>query len=369
MMKSKALCMWTGLMALAFTSPVQAATGYAFSTFEELGGPGTFVEGLNNLGQAVGWSRTSDGIEHAVLWEGGTLKRLDESGPFGSVAHAINDQGVVAGYSMLSSSTYVATTWTNGQPQSLGSTNRTNSAAYAINNAGQVAGTAGSPYGGFDATVWRDGQQVTLNTKGSRVNGIGQQGRVIGSVYEGSGLRAAYWQDGQEVLLPVLGGTFSQVMAINAAGTMAGYSYTLDGNTAYATVWNDGRLGLLGTLSGYKIFQARGINSQGQIVGVANTGNFSQPYSESHAVLWIDGQAIDLNTLLDTKTVGDGWILENAAGINDAGWIYGITRNSITGESRNFLLSPVPEANTSAMLLLGLVTLAFVRHRRSAMGH
>lgn len=65
----------------------------------------------------------------------------------------------------------------------------------------------------------------------------------------------------------------------------------------------------LGTLGG-NMSHARGINSQGQVVGLAH-----QAYLRSHAVLWQDGEVTDLGTLGGPQS----W----AIGINDAGVIVG----------------------------------------------
>ena len=58
---------------------------------------------------------------------------------------------------------------------------------------------------------------------------------------------------------------------------------------------------------------------------------------------------VDLNTLIDPLS---GWELSAATAINDAGQItgYGV----IGGQNHAFLLTPVPEPTTLALLALGL---------------
>ena len=58
--------------------------------------------------------------------------------------------------------------------------------------------------------------------------------------------------------------------------------------------------------------------------------------SDFHAVLFRSGQVLDLNQLV--TNLPDGWTLESAAAINDAGQIAGT--GTFLGVPRAFLLSP-----------------------------
>lgn len=85
----------------------------------------------------------------------------------------------------------------------------------------------------------------------------------------------------------------------------------------------------------------------------------------SHATLWNGTAATDLNSFLDTKTIGAGWVLNAANGINDRGLIVGSASNTLLGiDSQAFLLSPVPEPEVYAMLICGLGLLGFLSLRR-----
>ncbi|WP_256209002.1 FxDxF family PEP-CTERM protein [Nitrosospira sp. Nsp14] len=53
-----------------------------------------------------------------------------------------------------------------------------------------------------------------------------------------------------------------------------------------------------------------------------------------------------------------------ASDINDNGWIVGNAHNSKTGVDHAFLLAPIPEPETYAMLLAGLGLLGFIARRR-----
>lgn len=84
--------------------------------------------------------------------------------------------------------------------------------------------------------------------------------------------------------------------------------------------------------------------------------------------MWNGTTAIDLNSLLDASTVAAGWVLTDANGINDNGWIVGNATNNSLGIFRHaFLLSvtTVPEPETYAMLMMGLGLVGFMARIRS----
>lgn len=76
--------------------------------------------------------------------------------------------------------------------------------------------------------------------------------------------------------------------------------------------------------------EARALNIYGDVVGRSGNGD----WSASRAMLWRGGTAVDLHT-----TVTDnGWTLQVATGINNAGQIVGTGRHN--GQTRAFLLQP-----------------------------
>jgi probable HAF family extracellular repeat protein len=98
----------------------------------------------------------------------------------------------------------------------------------------------------------------------------------------------------------------------------------------------------LGTLGGSSSI-GLGINNLGQVTGSATTAA-----GLGHAFLYRDGQMIDLNNVIDPAL---GVTLFNAQGINDEGQI---VANSF---GRAFLLTPVPEPGTLAFLGAALLVL------------
>jgi probable HAF family extracellular repeat protein len=132
---------------------------------------------------------------------------------------------------------------------------------------------------------------------------------------------------------------------------VTGYARTHQGDL-HAALWTGGSVidltaGVAGASYGWSL------NNAGHVVGLITTG-----FSTSHAFLW-DGALHDLNSLIPLNS---GWTLTDARDINDAGQIVGNGWNP-EGHFRAFILTPVPEPATYAMLLAGLGLLAGIRGR------
>jgi probable HAF family extracellular repeat protein len=83
------------------------------------------------------------------------------------------------------------------------------------------------------------------------------------------------------------GGGFSEALNVNDRGQIVGWGGTATGEM-HAILWENGQPIDLGTLGG-AMSRAWGINNRGQIVGESETAT-----GDFHAFLWEDGQLIDL---------------------------------------------------------------------------
>lgn len=348
------------------------ATAYSFKALGALGdGTGwSRATAINNVGQVVGVSQFNDGSQHATLWNGAIAIELAPlTGSFSTIAYAINNSGQVAGVSSGHAILWNGTTATD-----LGTLSGAHSSiATAINDSGEVGGwstTAGNPYFA-NATLW-NGTTATDLGQGGSVRGINNAGQVVGS---GSRDHATLWNGTTVTDLGTLGGIRSEAYDINNAGQVVGWSYSQSGVVEdmyiswvpHATIWNGTTAIDLGSLGGANDTKAGArnysyafaMNDVGLIVG-RSEGSFSY----QHATLWDNGTIIDLNSLLDASNVSAGWVLDEATGINENGWIVGKATNTLLGVSHAFILSPVPEPETYTMLISGLSMLGFVLRRR-----
>jgi probable HAF family extracellular repeat protein len=112
---------------------------------------------------------------------------------------------------------------------------------------------------------------------------------------------------------------------MNEAGDIAGQSAAANGEY-HAFLWQQGVMTDLGPLPGFgdtTCIGAFGINSQVQVVGQAIQNFCAGP--EAHAFLWEDGEMIDLNQFVPP---GSGWS-SAATWINDHEQIVGLSQNGV----------------------------------------
>lgn len=192
-------------------------------------------------------------------------------------------------------------------------------AATAIAPNGLVAGTE---YVGTvtHAVLWDDGVVTDLGTAGgesSEATGISLHGQVVGARTTGDGTtEAVLWEGGSATLLPPLpGGSYSSANAISPTGDIVvGESDDSTHDSYHAVLWHDGQVVDLGTIGVSPLGEgsrAFGVNVRGQVVGLSTV---SSSYYQ-HAFLWYDGAMTDLGTL------GRTWSVARA--VNAAGQVVG----------------------------------------------
>ena len=363
---------WAARVAAAMfcalaTSALAAPPTYRLTPIHTQGQPP--VDGsayaINNLGDVTGFYIAPNGQAHAFIWD--LFTPLMDMGTLGgptSMGAAINNGGLVAGRSETAEFHMRAMqTHRNAVAMlDIGTLGGGDAEALGINDAGMATGWASDARGRRRGFIF-DGVMNDIGTLGgtsSTGHDINPKRQITGVADRlGDAISHAFFYDpavGPMQDLGTLGGRQSAGHAINEAGKVTGTSTTPNDATQHDFL-HDGTaiidLGLLPTVLG-SIGYA--INTRDQITGT------SFPESgQAHAFLWESGQMFDLNSLLDSS--GAGWVLHEARGINDAGWIVGF--GSFQGATlRPYLLIPAPIPEPGSMLLmLGGLTLLVVRLR------
>ena len=177
----------------------------------------------------------------------------------------------------------------------------------------------------------------TLGGRYSRASDINDKGVAVGNAELSTGpqVHAVAWTNhrrtgwGIEDLGTLPGFVNSSANSINKHGVIVGWSYDATFTTSSAFMVDDDTMTALPGLGGLRS-AATGINAKGQIVGWSEVLGTNA----RHAVLWDGCELIDLNTVL---APGSGWVLSNAAAINEHGDIIG-TGTDPDGNVRGYIL-------------------------------
>src|SRR5580698_11629199 len=131
------------------------------------GDPDGVAYGINNQGQAVGYSGTCTAANYGVVWENGTATALPDLGDPGAIAYAINSHGQIVGQAVNSDGTPLAAIWQNNTVTSLGPLLPGDVASFAtsINRQGQVVGSSFNSENSWShGLIWQNGVTIDLNT-------------------------------------------------------------------------------------------------------------------------------------------------------------------------------------------------------------
>lgn len=369
------LTIWIGAALAALSAA--AVPEYWPIDLGTLGGTQSAALGLNDAGQVVGWSLTAGGRTQAFVWAGGTLSGLTNlPGGSNGIATAINRHGDITGYSDVSATNHHAFLYASNHLTDLGTFGGPLSAGYAINDNREITGWAYLPPDTniwLQAFWWRTNQLVAIPPFRGFVHscegyGINDSSFICGTtfLYSPHGHNWAYvWYDqntnaiadeGEMTPLGSLGvyasyGDYSEAKAINNLGQIVGWtgvSNNWSPKHAFLITpsngtwklpndsWENGYLDPtnllmrdLGTLDRPTDNSfANAINDRSWIVGTSTTGS-----GTNQAFLWRDGVMTNLNDLIDA---GSGWVLTNAAAINEYNEIAG--SGLYYGQPRAFLL-------------------------------
>jgi probable HAF family extracellular repeat protein len=217
-----------------------------------------------------------------------------------------------------------------------------------INAHGEVIGAEMGTESDMQAFLWKAGKTTLLKPGGktSIAQGINDDGKVVGAIYDAEGRRQAFvWEKGKTTLLTGLDGEKgSHAYAIDPSGVIVGRGDTKEkdgeGSRVHrAVMWKDGQAVDLGALPKYPFSVAYAINGGGWIVGASIEVPADMPPTDSRAILYQNGRLYDLNTLIPADS---GWTLYDAKGINSGGMIVGTGRRKGAPELRAYLLVPKP---------------------------
>ncbi|WP_341530211.1 DUF3466 family protein [Nostoc sp. UHCC 0302] len=353
----------TAGVGLATYQSAAAVTLYSITNLGTLGGEVSGAYGINDKGQVVGQSSITNGEPRAFVWSEGIGMRnlgvLDNG--YNCAALNINNIGQVVGSSYINSGVSRAFLWTESTPiRDLG-TPSIGSEAWGINDAGQVVGDLFDPTNGQSrAFLWTEsGGTQNLGTLGGNIRSaafdINNAGQVVGFANTANEqTRAFLWTESKGLKNLGTLGYYSFATGINDVGQVVGDSDSTDVPTR-AFLWSEStgmiNLGTLGADNSYSYSYA--INNAGQVVG-NSIFNISNAGATQHAFVWEKGTMFDLNNLLSPDS---GWTVFEARGINNVGQIVGT--GSLDGKVRAVLLSPIPNSKPIPESNSVLGTLAF----------
>lgn len=377
--------------AFDIVGEVPLTAAYTIVDLGTLGGAASSAKDINNRGEIVGWANIADGKRRAFLYRHGAMIDLGTLiGGGDSEAAAINDHGHVTGSGGRNPYGFPFREFTNGFVWQAGTMENLEgvfcpcsfnqrfgiSVAYGINNSGQAVGRSETIRGTgvIHSTLWNyHGPGSGMINRGddigagagdwevSRAFDINDSGKAVGDYAPEAGRlgilerRAFLWKDGTRSDLGALPGHISSTaLAVNGEGAAAGWSGSPDAHVARAVLWRHGSIQDLGVLPGAANSQALDINGgtwvvgwSGAAIGIAvaydapGSSEITDPAS-ARAFLWRHGRMLDLNELMildETGAPASGWVLTEAAAINDSGQIAGTGFHN--GEMRAFLLDPV----------------------------
>lgn len=343
------------LAAVARPAPAQQPS-YTLLDLGVLSGSDATVAGISSGGR-VALIGERAGVTRSSVWQSGTALDIGTLGRSPTLVRGITFNTALGatqtvGFSTLASGSGRAFLWTQGgtngvpgnpQMRDLGTlSGGAASEAFDVNASGRVTGYSANAAGIDRAFIWTSGTMTDLGAlvqsgiskPWSYGYGINATGQVVGVAYDATFNNSFAWfYTGTSVRgLGSLGGGNAEAVALNDSGQIVGFSTNGAGNDRAFIATGSTAMRDLGTLGGGSSF-ATGINNAGQVIG----GSFVDPADSVYrAFVTVSGTMRDLNAFVDTS--GQGWVLEEATGINSAGQIVGVAFAG--GTARGFLLSP-----------------------------
>ncbi|MBL8177866.1 MAG: hypothetical protein JNK48_24520 [Bryobacterales bacterium] len=345
------------LLTLAIAAPAFAAPFYTMTEIGTLGGGFSNGRAINANGVVAGISTLPSSTGHAVSWNGATLTDVTPTHPNRSDAYGINDAGIAVGIADVNPnfSADMAFYWNGTSMNFFDSLNAVRSYAWDINNNGLTVGTLQDPFNTFSGVVWNTltGSPVALPVQTGNFTealAINDAGVMAGQV-RGPGLQHAMRLAAGTVQdLGTLGGNSSIAYSISENGFIAGTSDISTGEF-HAFFWDGSTMHDLGALAGGYSWGA-GVNSSRYTVGYSYDAQFNQT-----GMLWEGTSAMHIMDNLVTNA--NGRRIASLWAINDNGQITGVLRNGM-----GVRLDPVVPEPASIVLCAAGLALAIARGHR-----
>ncbi|QGZ42079.1 putative secreted protein with PEP-CTERM sorting signal [Pseudoduganella flava] len=227
-----------------------------------------------------------------------------------------------------------------------------------VNDHGIAVGSAPDESSYTRAAIFKDGKVTAIGpaNEDTVADGINNHGAVVG--HDLLNTHSFMYADGK------LTNFDGQVTAtkINDANVVAGSRLLANGNET-AFLYKDGVFTDI-TVAGKSYSQTIDLNNSGMLLGYAFNSFDATP---TQYFVYANGETIVLNDLVAAQGYA-GWNFGQVYDINDNGQVLVSLYRDVNDvrESRQLLLSPVPEPGTWAMLLAGLACVGMVKRRARA---
>jgi probable HAF family extracellular repeat protein len=329
------------------------------------------IRDLNNKGEMVGMRRFGTNYT-GFLYSGGEYREIKVPGARNTHVWLLNDRGDVAGTAISSELGLLAFRYNAGRVVDVGSGLNPpmgSPSVRALNQAGHVLGSDDSMETErdyfYDGRMARELKIAAPSPKPDYigVTDLNDHDVVLGEYYDRETMTggAFLYDNGTVTKIPASSGLRSGY-ALNNAGDIVGTGH-VDAERTAPVLYRDGVATSLGTLGGFYGGSDGGwatdINDRGQIIGAAARSD-----TEYAPFLYQGGRMYDVDELLVARDAAQ-WDVETVYRINASGQILAAGM-AAAGQRAWFLLSPVPEAQTWALMLAGLGLVGTVARRRAA---
>lgn len=316
------------------------------------GGSASSALAINNWGEIAGLATDSTWALQRPIWDANTGAIIGMADNWDPASTAVpehrNDNGEMAGTECIGGCgrLYRGVYWNSaghafGLPPLAGAGalyGPVHVNGHGINNLGQIVGGSndGTAVHPMHAVLWQNKdtppQDLGFLGKGAYVDysvalGINDLSHVVGNGALGTAMRGFLWRAGRMLDLGALSGqVVSEAYAINNSGLIVGKSNFYPVTWEY-DVTNSSSTPAIQQLpipSGFFSATPTAVNDSGDVAGYAGSANI-----DAHAILWRNGQAIDLG-------VWPGGHYSVASGINNLGQVVGT--GTIAGDNLDHAL-------------------------------